>query len=168
MKTGVTLTADVLANIKKGLPIYSNGINEANVINMVAKLGKVLQDEGSDINGASAIKGRAIPKELYEGWDALSKAKGVPLKRIKENDVTLYCVLYKERFGKYPDNEYPKIDHNIKLIYEEAYRIYKTDVLSKMKWDDLLKSDLSNELRKLAPEVYKEKYYQKYGVYPRL
>ena len=56
------------------------------------------------IDNQTQTKRNAIPKELYEGWDALDK--GNKLAKIKANDATLYCVLYNERFGKYPDNEF--------------------------------------------------------------
>ncbi len=144
--SGMTLTTEILAKMKNGVIASS------------------LSD--TDFKEPAKVKGYAIPKELYEGWDALSKAKGDKLQSIRDNDATLFCVIYNDRWGKYP-KDFKNMDHNVNKIYSDALLEYKVDTMSKMTFDELTKQNLLNDLRTLAPEVYKVKYFTKFGVYPK-
>jgi hypothetical protein len=116
-----------------------------------------MPEEKNDVN-----KGK-LPKELFQTFGELDK--GNKLQSIKNSDVTLFSVLYNEKFGKWPE-EYSQIDHNLKILYQDALREHKIDMMSKMTWKELMKNNLTTELKKLAPELYKERYFDYYGVSP--
>ena len=110
------------------------------------------------------VKKSAIPKELFEGWDRLTK--GDKIKDIKDRDYTLYAVLYFDRFGSWPNDAREKMDFRVREIYEDALTEYKIKTMNKMSWDDLNKGGLLPLFTKLDNDGYREKFRTKFGKYP--
>ena len=119
--------------------------------------------------GAEDVNKRALPKELWEGWDVLQKMRGTPLAAIKERDYTLYAVMYKQRFGKYPQDNPKKyqVDYSVRSLYEDALLAYEIKELNKKSWDELNKANQTERLRTLDRDSYNDKYFQKFGVMPK-
>lgn len=110
---------------------------------------------------ADAAKKQAFPKELYEGWDKLDKAD--KLEVLKANNLTLYTVLYMDKYGKYPTGAVDKIDHSAKELYRQELNRHKVSEMRKMTYDELEQKNLIQELHRLDAGCYREKYLQKFG-----
>jgi hypothetical protein len=128
-----------------------------------------LEDTGNNDNEDNQAKKSALPKELFVPWDAMHKAKGNILGNLKERDYTAYAVIYNERYGKYPQDDPKKyhVDFALRSLYQDALHDHMVNELCKMGWDDLLKGNLTEKLKRLDREAYNDKYFQRYGVQPK-
>ena len=125
-----------------------------------------LKKELADTTGDEPkVKKSAIPDELFMGYDALDKANKIEV--IQKRDYTLFAVVYFDRFGQWPQGSSDKMDHNVKMLYQDALKQFKLKEMLAMSWPDLMGAGRTEELKAIDPEQYKERYFKYYGVYPK-
>lgn len=130
-----------------------------------AKQSTAAKDLSDETDGDEKLKTAALPKELFMDYDQLDKAGTI--EKVRDSNYTLYCVLYFNKYNTWPRDVATRVDHNVKETYWQALQANKLKQLQKMSWDDLMADDLTTELKRLDAECYKQKYYGKYGVYPK-
>lgn len=118
-----------------------------------------------NLSDAGEVKKTALPEELYMGWDKLDKAG--KLEKLKSENYTLWSLLYNNRFGELPTGWKKQADYNAYKIYEDAYKQHRLAELAKMTWDEVNAAGAVQELERLSSDMYKEKFFKKFGVYPK-
>jgi len=72
-------------------------------------------------------------------------------------DFTLYAVIYKDTFDKYPDDKGQNIDEFEAARYKKMRNYKRLKELSQMSYDELIKKDLMTELKALSPAAFEAK-----------
>lgn len=116
---------------------------------------------------AKAVKDSKFPEEIYMTWDELFKSGRH--KSLKQNDITLYTVIYRETFppkGK-SERENPEgYDFVLANAYMKERERELLERMSKMTWDELVAAELTQKLRNLDWDLYCEKFETSYGKMP--
>lgn len=97
-----------------------------------------------------------IQSLLARSWDDLDRTN--KLKELKAKNFDLYATKFSEKFGKYPDGY---------TTSSAGHSPYIMNLFSKS-FKELSMSDGLANLKKQAPDLYREKFFQEFGQYPTI
>ncbi|WP_149912716.1 hypothetical protein [Sphingobacterium cavernae] len=119
-------------------------------------LAVALYSENKSIINLSTLNlGNAYIQALAsKSWEELERSN--KLVELKVNDYDSYALKFNEQFGVYPKDYKPK---------HSGHSPYALKLFAKP-YEELFNSDGLGELKKNAPDLYREKFFQEYGKYP--